>query len=77
MRIRIDVLLQKRGVHDPCGCARCSALTCTGGADVSCFEREGFREVLERMDCRTPDCRAWLDGICPTREVKHIQVLSL
>lgn len=25
--------------------------------------------MAEKLDCRTPDCRAWLDSVCPTKEV--------
>ena len=63
---------QNHGVQGPYECKSCSALTCTGG-DTSCCEREGCREVCERMDCSTPDCRAWLDNICPTKEVSRPQ----
>jgi hypothetical protein len=51
----------------PCDC---KGVTCTGG-ETSCYERESCREVLEMMDCTTPDCRVWLDNVCPTKQVRN------
>ena len=33
---------------------------------------EGCKTVAERLDCHTPDCRVWLDSVCPTKQVRAL-----
>lgn len=33
-----------------------------------CGER--CRTIAETLDCHTPDCRVWLDSVCPTKQVR-------
>lgn len=57
--------LLSRGVE--CCAGRCSpSCRCEGGTEGGCCD--GCRELAERLDCSTPDCRVCLDNVCPSRE---------
>ncbi len=34
-----------------------------------CEGWEGCRGLCERLDCQTPECNAWLDTVCPSKQV--------
>lgn len=59
---------QKRAVSSPCCCSCQSSESRPGCAAVLQHCGQSCVLLAERVDVRTPDCRAWLDRVCPTRE---------
>lgn len=38
---------------------------------------QGCKTVAERLDCPTPDCRVWLDSVCPTKQVRALLLVVM
>lgn len=59
---------QKRGVTSPHWCSCQSSDSSPGCRALLQHCGQSCVLLAERVDIRTPDCRAWLDRVCPTRE---------
>ena len=69
--------LQRRGVSLPGVSCDCCPRCCEGRGS-GCGLGEGCVAVAERLDCETPDMRAYLDRVCPSKQVSEThQLLSV